>query len=62
MARRWETKLSLFFQPCAIRQWGRHRCHVVILSFSLAHVHHSISSHPWYPTYGLILMIIGFER
>jgi hypothetical protein len=49
MLRCWETKLSLFFQPCAIRQRGRHRCLVVIFSFALAHVHHSISSYPWYP-------------
>jgi hypothetical protein len=27
------TKLSLFFQPCAIRQRGRHRCLVVIIFF-----------------------------
>jgi hypothetical protein len=33
MSRCWETKLSLFFQPCAIRQRGRHRCLVVIIFF-----------------------------
>jgi hypothetical protein len=33
MSRCWETKLSLFFQPCAIRQRGRHRCLIVIFSF-----------------------------
>jgi hypothetical protein len=26
MSRCWETKLPLFFQPCAIRQRGRHQC------------------------------------
>jgi hypothetical protein len=30
-------------------------------SFALAHVHHSKSSHPWYPHIWFILMIIGFE-
>jgi hypothetical protein len=43
----WETKLPFFFQPCAIRQRGRHQCLVVSFSFALAH--HSISSYPWYP-------------
>jgi hypothetical protein len=33
MSQSWETKLSLFFQPCAIRQRGRHRCLVVIFFF-----------------------------
>jgi hypothetical protein len=33
MSRCWETKLSLFFQPCAIRQRGHHRCLVVIIFF-----------------------------
>jgi hypothetical protein len=49
MSRCWETKLSLFFHPCAIRQRGCHWCLVVIFLFALAHVHHSKSSHPWYP-------------
>jgi hypothetical protein len=49
MSRCWETKHSLFFQPCAIRQRGCHRCLAVIFSFALAQVHHSKSSHPWYP-------------
>jgi hypothetical protein len=49
MSRCWETELPLFFQPCAIRQRGRHRCLIVLFSFALAHVHHSKSSHPWYP-------------
>jgi hypothetical protein len=48
-SRCWETNLSLFFQPCAIRQRGHHWCLVVKISFALAHVHHSISSYPWYP-------------
>jgi hypothetical protein len=62
MSRCWETELLVFFQPCAIRQWGRHQCLVVIFSFAHAQVHHSISSHPWYPHIWFILMIIGFER
>jgi hypothetical protein len=37
---------STLFQPCAVRQRGRHRYLVVIFSFALAHVHHSISSYP----------------
>jgi hypothetical protein len=45
----WETKLPFFFQPCAIRQRGRHQCLVVLFSFALAHVHHSVSFYPWYP-------------
>jgi hypothetical protein len=45
----WETKLPFLFQPCAIRQRGRHRCLVVLFSFAFAHVHRSISSYPWYP-------------
>jgi hypothetical protein len=49
MSHCWETKLSLFFQPCAIRQRWRHQCFVVIFSFALAQVHHSKSSYPWYP-------------
>jgi hypothetical protein len=49
MSRCWEMKLPLFFQPCAIQQWGHHRCLVVLFSFAFAHVHHSISSYPWYP-------------
>jgi hypothetical protein len=49
MTRCWETKLPLFFQPCAIRQQGRHQCLVVLFSFSFAHVYHFIYSYPWYP-------------
>jgi hypothetical protein len=41
-----ETKLPFFFEPCAILQRGRHRCLVVLFSFALGHVHHSISSYP----------------
>jgi hypothetical protein len=33
MSRCWETKLSFFFQPCAIRQQGYHRCLVAIFFF-----------------------------
>jgi hypothetical protein len=43
-----ETKLPFFFQPCAIRQRRRHWCLVVLFCFALAHVHHSVSSYPWY--------------
>jgi hypothetical protein len=35
MSRCWETKHSLFFQPCAIRQRGHYRCLVVIIFFCL---------------------------
>jgi hypothetical protein len=33
MSRCWETKFSLFFQPCAIRLRGRRWCLVVIFFF-----------------------------
>jgi hypothetical protein len=66
MSRCWETKLSLFFQPCAIRQRGRHRYLVVIFSFALAHVHHSKSSHPWYPhiwiNYGVLFVFMSLTK
>jgi hypothetical protein len=35
MSRCWETKLSFFFQPCAIRQRGHRRCLVVIFFLPL---------------------------
>jgi hypothetical protein len=62
MSRCWEMKRSLFFQPCAIWQRGRHRCLVVIFSLPL---HMSTILYRLIldiTTYGLILMITGFER
>jgi hypothetical protein len=54
MSHCWEMKLSLFFQPCAIRQRGRHRClviHIFLLPFHMSTILYLLILD--IPTYGL---------